>query len=312
MSGAGHLLRLYPRAWRERYGEELEALLTDLSESEGVSWRMRADVARGGLRERLRACGLGPGVAPRERARSGALLVLWAWMLFVVAGVWVQKFSEHWQGATPASHRGLPSAAFHVLEAAAAFGGSLVLAGIALALPRAIAYVRAGGWPRVRPAVVRALALTGIAIGATVALVLWARGLSAPQRNGSDLAYGFAFVLCAVAVVSSLAAWTSVAVSLARAIRLPDRLLRIFAGLAGAIGVSMLVMTFATAIWWAALARWAPWVLHGQPPGSNASSFALSLLAPGVLMALASALAALGAGTALAAAPRLNRSDARG
>jgi hypothetical protein len=308
MSGARRLLRLYPRAWRERYGEELEALLTDLNENEGLSWRMRVDVARGGLRERLRVCGLGPGVAPRERAQFGAVLVLWAWVLFVVAGTWVQKFSEHWQGLTPASHRDLPSAAFHVLEAAAAFGGALVLAGIALAFPRAIAYIRTGGWPRVRPAVVRALALTTIATGAMAALVIWAGGLSVPQRNGADSAYGLAFVLCAVAAVSSLAAWTSVAVALARGIRLPDRLLRIFAVLAGAIGVSMLVMTVATAIWWAALARWAPWVLHGQPPGTSASSFALSLLAPSVLMALASAVAVFGAGTALAASPQLNRS----
>jgi hypothetical protein len=36
---------LYPRGWRERYGEEIDALIED----SGASWRDLADVARGGL-----------------------------------------------------------------------------------------------------------------------------------------------------------------------------------------------------------------------------------------------------------------------
>lgn len=41
------LLRLYPRAWRERYGAELSDLITDTGLSPVVAW----DVARGAARE---------------------------------------------------------------------------------------------------------------------------------------------------------------------------------------------------------------------------------------------------------------------
>ena len=45
------LLRLYPRAWRERYGEELAALL----QQTGVGWRQIVDVIAAASREWLRA-----------------------------------------------------------------------------------------------------------------------------------------------------------------------------------------------------------------------------------------------------------------
>jgi hypothetical protein len=45
------LLRLYPRAWRERYGEELLALIDDA----GLTWRIVADVIAGATVERVRA-----------------------------------------------------------------------------------------------------------------------------------------------------------------------------------------------------------------------------------------------------------------
>jgi len=44
------LIRLYPAAWRERYGEELEALMTDLP----AGWRGNLDVFKEALGMRLR------------------------------------------------------------------------------------------------------------------------------------------------------------------------------------------------------------------------------------------------------------------
>ena len=296
---ARRLLLLYPRAWRARYGEELITLLAELGEGGPIPSHMRRDVIRAGLGERLRASGFGSGAPPAARARSGALLVLCAWMLFAVAGARVQKFSEHWQGATPQSARGVPAIAFHVLEGAAALGGALVLAGIALALPRALAYLRSGGWPVMRRFVLRAYALTAAAIGATAALAVFAQQIDTAQRNGASLPYSGAFVLCALLLVGALAAWTTIAVSLARALELSSRVLRIEALLAGAVCVSMLAMTLATATWWGALGRVAPWVLHGAPGGSRSSSFALSLFLPSALMAVATCFAAFGAFTSL-------------
>jgi hypothetical protein len=47
------LLRVYPRAWRNRYGDELVALLG----AEPLTWRERLNVIGAGIRERLRGSG---------------------------------------------------------------------------------------------------------------------------------------------------------------------------------------------------------------------------------------------------------------
>jgi hypothetical protein len=64
------LLRWYPRAWRDRYGEELLALIQDTLEEGHPAWQLRLGVAWGGLRER----GLVVGdsvLSPRSRC--------WCW-----------------------------------------------------------------------------------------------------------------------------------------------------------------------------------------------------------------------------------------
>ena len=48
------LLRWYPRAWRERYGGELAALIQDDLDEGRPAWRLRLSVIGGGLRERGR------------------------------------------------------------------------------------------------------------------------------------------------------------------------------------------------------------------------------------------------------------------
>ena len=156
---AGRLVRLYPRAWRERYGDELEALIVESSEGGRLHWRTWLDVARAAGRERLRSAGLGGDAPAAEEARGGALLVMCAWALFVIAGTIVQKYSEHWQDATPVASRGLPSGAFTALVIGAIGGGLLVLAGIALTLPSVAAFMHAGGWASVRRRVVVASGL---------------------------------------------------------------------------------------------------------------------------------------------------------
>ena len=43
------LLRWYPRAWRERYGEELLALIQDTLDEGRPTWRLRLGVVRGNI-----------------------------------------------------------------------------------------------------------------------------------------------------------------------------------------------------------------------------------------------------------------------
>ncbi|MGI9032526.1 MAG: hypothetical protein ACR2HY_02360 [Acidimicrobiales bacterium] len=103
------LLRWYPRSWRERHGAELVAHLQDSLGGRRPSSRERLDVARGGVVECLHASGLAGGEreAP-DRARSGALLVLAAWAVFVVAGSGLAKLSEHWEASRPPASVGCP------------------------------------------------------------------------------------------------------------------------------------------------------------------------------------------------------------
>jgi len=118
-ASAARLLRWYPRAWRDRYGEEFtELLLSDMAERPR-SLSRTLDVARGGIVARLAEAGLcgfpaaGPGEADgggaaqavASRARAASLASLSACLaVFVVVGaaMWSQ-LTVGWQWSAPAS-----------------------------------------------------------------------------------------------------------------------------------------------------------------------------------------------------------------
>ena len=83
-SGA-RLLRLYPRAWRDRYEGEVVAVL----ELANVGWRGRRDLVRGAVDARLHAGSRAPGVA--------ALVCGGLWT-FIGAGVLSQPVPPDWPG----------------------------------------------------------------------------------------------------------------------------------------------------------------------------------------------------------------------
>ena len=286
----GALLRLYPPRWRARYGDELDDLMRKASGGRRVPWRIWQNVALAAGRERLRASGLtGDAVPPGERSRAGMLLVLCAWSLFAVAGLTVQKISEHWQRATPAASRGVPAVAFDVLVAAAVVGSAAVLLGIACALPAFRALLVTGGWHELRRPMRRAAGLTILTALATGGLVLWAQALSARQRDGHDLLYGLGALAWALVAIACLAAWTAAAVAAGARIDLSRRLLRLEAWLGVVSATMMVLMLAATCVWWASLARSAPWFFTGASAGSRASGLSPEVVGCVVLMVAASA-----------------------
>jgi hypothetical protein len=280
------LLRLYPADWRARYGDELQALLAETSPGGHPSWRARADVALSAGRERLHRGGLLPSGGPGERMRAGSLLVLCSWAAFVLAGALVQKTSEHWQAAVPASQRAVPAIAFWALVAGAAAGAALVLTGVAVALPSAASFLRAGGWARIRRRIATAAAATGITAAAVGALATWAHRLAPAQRNGHDLLYGLAATTVFALLVACAATWTAVAVAIACRLELRPAVLTFETHLAAAVTAAMAVTTLAAAAWWVALASRAPAFLAGGGPGPNRP------LPPQLLVALPVMLAA--------------------
>jgi hypothetical protein len=251
--GTRLLLRLYPPAWRARYGDELEELLEQASAGRH-SVRTCVDLVRSAARERARSAGLGgDGLPGRERARGGALLVLWAWVLFVLAGSALEKQSEHWQATTPARDRAVPAWAFATVGIVAAVGAGIVVVAIALALPTLVRAIRSGRGNEFRRWLVVSSCATAIAALGVTGLALWAGRLDEPQRNGRDLAYSVAFVACALAVAGALAAWAIAATVVARRLELSPRTLRLQATATAGAAIAMCVMTAATVLWWVSL-----------------------------------------------------------
>ncbi|HEX4832185.1 MAG TPA: hypothetical protein VH478_13960 [Trebonia sp.] len=115
---AARLLWWYPRAWRERYGDEFaELLVSDIAERPHAPLRV-LDIARGGLVARLADLGLSgfpvagdgagaePGGAGGARAGAAASLAslgaCLAAFAVVGAGLWSQ-LAVGWQWSAPAS-----------------------------------------------------------------------------------------------------------------------------------------------------------------------------------------------------------------
>ena len=291
------LLRCYPWEWRERYGDEFAALMEDSLHGAPPTLRFRLSIVWAGLRERGHHSGLlGDGSAPGDRVRVGSLLVLCAWVVFVVAGASFSKLSEQFDSAVPVASRSVPWGAFTTIQMVAVVAAILVGVGALAAVPACLRFLRDGGWRVVSGHVRRATAVTAVTAVASIGLVKWANTLSYAQRNGGSSLYGLAFVVWAVLVATTLAGWTVVAVVVGQRMVLARSLLAFEAGLATAVTAAMVTIATATAIWWAAMAIDAPWFLHGTASGTPGSAFEPRLALTMTLML--SAVIAAGYGVA--------------
>ncbi len=291
------LLRIYPPAWRDRYGDELSSVIHEARASgAGSSLSISIDVLSAGIVERMRSVGLvGTGLTPEERTTSGVLRVLWAWIIFVLGGIGVAKAAEYWANAVPSASRKLPSTAYETLVIASLIGSVAVVGGLALTSRTLITFLRQGGWPKVRRGVLRAAVLTLVTAVALVAVSGWAHQLDHAQRNGSDSLYSAAILAWILLFVSCLVAWTIAAVSTARLLGLKRPVLALETFASFAVVGTMIVMTIATAIWWAAVARSAPWYLAGTTQGAHGSILPLNLVVSGIFMLAGTGLASSGA-----------------
>lgn len=292
---AARLLRWYPVAWRERYGDELVALMEDQLGGRDTSIRFRLSIALAGLRERAHGAGIvGRCASAAERARAGALLVLCAWTAFVVAGASFAKLSEHFDAAVPRASRGVPWGAYQQVQIVSVVAAALLVAAGCCVLPAFVRFVGRGGWAPIRRAVLQAMAPSAALAVAIVALAAWAHHLSFGQRNGADAAYGTAVVAAAVLFVAVLGLWTRAAVVAGRRLELSRGVLAAVSSLAIGVAASMVAMTVGTAIWWAVMAEHAPWFLHGTLSGTGGSAFDLRIAGTMALMLVSALLGAYG------------------
>lgn len=257
MSPAPHgLLRWYPPEWRRRYGDEFAALIDDTIGDDAPSVRLRLHVMRAGTAMRLREAGLaGDETPPSEWMRGGALAVLCAWSIFVVAGIALQKTAEHWQDAVPAGPaRTWAAIAFGTVQATAAIASLLIVAGAVAVLPAVARFLAGGGRHAVRRPLAWAAALGAVTLVALGGVVWWAHGLTVAQRNGGDVSYALGALALALLTASSIAAITNAAVAIVRRLALSPTVLRFLARLSAAVAVAIVVMTIATGAWGALVA----------------------------------------------------------
>ena len=289
------LLRWYPAAWRERYGDEMSAMVEDTLGGKPPSLKLRVQLARGGAREHLhRAALIGDDHPPEDRRRAGAALVLAGWGALVIAGATFAKATEHWQDATSPAQRTIADAAYTTVEVAAGIGAVAILAAVLAALPALRRALALGGWKVIRGAVGLAVILSVAGAAATAGLAQWAHHLSYADRNGASSSYGGAFLGWGVLCVAIVAAWTNAGIRVERGLRPSARLMRIEWAAGSLAAVSTVVVSASIMTWWAAVATKSPWVLQGAAPGSSGSWWSLPVGAAVVIAVPAAGAAAYG------------------
>jgi hypothetical protein len=281
------LPRWYPRAWRERYGDELAALIEDEFAGRRPGARDVAAIARAGLAERVRSATLlGARGNAAERARGGALTVLAAWCATTLAGAAFAKSAEHVASSLAPARRAGAQVAYVVVVAGGVIGLVAILVGAAVAAPSAWRSWRAGRLADLRPRARVASVLVGVAALSLAGLAEWAAHLSVAQRNGADGAYAAVAVTWAVLVSAAVAGCGAWAVGVGGRCDLSRTALRAERVLAAVAALGAAAVAAGVVAWWVLMAELAPNFLSG--PGAHGVA-----PAPLVLAATLSGAAAL-------------------
>jgi hypothetical protein len=244
------LLRWYPRAWRERYGDEFLAMVQDSLDGERVRWRLRLGVARAGLRERGHQAALAVKQAAKRLAARGGM-VRRGWMSFV-AGYVFASLPLDFKASPPPARAWQATAALDAEIAIAVLGGVALLAIGFLSWPAFGRFLRAGGWPEIRRRVARAAGATVVAAGGLAGLVLAPGAKTYDQLNGS-WTYMLGIVGAGLLLAAALGLWVSAAASTGRRLRIPARVRAAEKGLAAVTATVAYAMIALNILWLAAL-----------------------------------------------------------
>jgi hypothetical protein len=232
------LLRWYPRAWRERYGEELLALIQDTMDGGRLTWRLRLGVAWGGVRERAYQAGRAVWAS-----RPAGWTTIW------LAGQVCTWFPEN-LGLSPTAAWGWRgAAAYDAMLAIAALIVAVVLASGLTALPALVRFLRAGGWPLIRRQVAWAAGTAAAAAAALAGLVLASAGHSSPRL---DISWAYLAGQVATGLVLTAAIWVGAvtATAIAGHLTFTPRV-RTAQYIFGAVAQSTVLAVFSVlACWW--------------------------------------------------------------
>jgi hypothetical protein len=281
-ANVGHpwLLRLYPSAWRARYGEEFAELLTACPLTLGTV----VDVICGALDAHLHGDVLLGRARMINRLRASEIAVFCAYIAFVVAGIGYQKMTEYDDFLNLAhAHLEVGAPYYTIVYTSAIALLAVLVGGLPLAFVAAQQALAARRWG--------ILALFAVPVVSFIALIATIEGalrLVAPHPTNTPPTPGDAasfHILAIVFGVGAIASTFAVSAAIARS-DLPANLIR-FAFWPGVVAAAaMAVMLVATIIWGFALHADAPALYNGND-GALGSSTAASYLAIVGLMAIA-------------------------
>jgi hypothetical protein len=281
---ARHALRMYPLAYRRRYGEEMAALLED----QPPDPRAVLDLLIGALRAHMRPGYARGAVDARERVRLSASGILLCWVFFAAAGFAYYKTTEDLPFSTAGHAHPVLRDAHLAVQALALIATATVLLG---ALPLILsALARARHSPSMRRLVARPfrpILLFGALTAAFIA-VAHVHGPNHPTDVGGALAvaWGIAGLACGTACV--LRCRTALFSTPA-----PVTWLRTSLKAGTLVTLAMLSIALATAIYTIALAADAPALAAEANGPFQVLSVTASLIVQVAVMVGAATLAAV-------------------
>jgi hypothetical protein len=283
----GWLLRLYPPAWRERYGDEFAALL----ELAPLSLWTVLDMVLGALDARLftRSWRIAPMTTLTQRLRRSEITVFCAYIVFVVAGSAFAKVTEYDDFHDATHNFPLIGGAFTTLVVGAFVAlAAVVLGGAPLALGAARSALATRRWGTLALLAVPALAFGAlygylIFLGQVIRPLIHAGNGPTPGNWQMGISLAVVYLLCALASTAAVAraiARSEIAPGLYRFARIPAAL----------AALAMLVVTAALLVWGLELRANVPSLFNGND-GLMATNTAANWLLHLTVMALATATA---------------------
>lgn len=289
------VLRWYPAAWRERYGNELVDLLSDTYADNPLPTRAWIGIVMAGVNERGREAALIGRVSRREdRIRAGALIVLAAWALFIVAGSGFAKYSEHWSAVTPLSDRTVPSIAIVVLQVATFVGVALCGVAALVSWPSFSRLAQHVGARRVFRLVRPAIVAGAISIAATAIIVEVSHHMSSFQRSVAPGPYRAVFLAWAGLLVVCLAVIVVTIGRVVLRIQYSEHQLRVLSVAALTTSAAMSVIFVSLVVWWVSIAQHASWFFTSGVVGAPGALTPVPMVGCGILMLAGLATAAWG------------------
>ncbi|HEY4428264.1 MAG TPA: hypothetical protein VGN08_08690 [Solirubrobacteraceae bacterium] len=249
------LLRLYPEAWRERYGEEMAALIEDTDPSITAA----LDLLRGALVAHLRP----PMPVPSEvRARGTVATVLGCFIGFCAFGSGFAKTTENFQHAERL-HPVLGTAHSVILISAAVALSVLVLAAVPLAMASFAHARRTPERVLIKLIATPPAAIVGLAVALGL-LTLWVNVL---DHHGGVVLWLLFGLSVLTAAGGGFACWAAPR-ALLRRIEVSRRVFAFSLPALGLVAVSMVAVATATGVFLIAMVVDAPQLgASGNGPG---------------------------------------------